>query len=589
MDGRVLPKQHDYHDVLATIPELADWPPAPTILSSGDTARCEPVSLIVPTFFNSELKGRSLRHLLAGIHRSVTIEEVVLVSSEGDRRPFDDLELLVKGRRLTVVESDPHNRGKSRNVGAAAATAPNLLFLDDDMLPRDWRGMDVILSRLLAGGFDCALFPRRHYARFPLLYDPPLLQRIIAQWRGGGSSADTPFLFDPVTQGARDLPMLFCFPGCFMLIRREAFRRLGGFSEHFVGWGFEDTDFGLRAIRELRVLNLFRQGEPLLHIDHPVSPYKSEEHHTNYQKYHTATTAVDINLFCRAVFAGDDFQAAPRFRLNRTAYLEPFEHLARRGVPIDVEQLRPWSLRLAEQRLQKYLHPLPEFIILHGSRSGGAGSPDSDYDVLLLYRGVIREFIVSPGPPPVELECVDIGFFSALAAQPWLNPLQGPMELAKIAQGRLLWGNSSQWRAWADTLIQDAVGRGRAFWLVFGLGLKLQAAKYGPMVGRHLASVRQLLRKIGPEDHGWFCEDSETIPLKVLARHAAAALDREIGDWRRRLDAGEGLFMLQVPEVWAALHFLRESGPAGNGQTHLARRSARHGIGSFVPLRNAAG
>jgi glycosyltransferase involved in cell wall biosynthesis len=256
MDGRVL-INHSPRRSWGDIVELADWTPnLPSLQAEGPVDKLEPVSLIIPTFFNAELKRRSLRYLLAGLHECQSVREVILVSSDGEQHDFADLRACAGNRPIRVVESDPHNRGKSRNSGASAATSPNLLFLDDDMLLRNWRAVDVILSRLLTAGQEAALFPRRQYAKFPLLFDPFTLQQVIALWRSSGQASGSPFLYDPLAEGARDLPMLFCFPGCFMLIRRDAYQRLNGFTENFVGWGFEDTDFAVRAIRQLNVLNL---------------------------------------------------------------------------------------------------------------------------------------------------------------------------------------------------------------------------------------------------------------------------------------------------------------------------------------------
>src|SRR6185436_1077646 len=120
MDGRVL-INHSFGPSLTDIPELADWVPDPSapIHSGGAVEALEPVSLIIPTFFNAELKRRSLRHLLAGLDQCDSGREVILVSSDGEKQDFSDLQARAGRRPIRVVESDPHNRGKSRNAGAA--------------------------------------------------------------------------------------------------------------------------------------------------------------------------------------------------------------------------------------------------------------------------------------------------------------------------------------------------------------------------------------------------------------------------------------------------------------------------------------
>jgi hypothetical protein len=562
MDGRVLIKGSSTGFCQSPISELAGWSPGPARIGATDSpdGPVAPVSLIVPTFFNSELKQRSLRYLLSGIAASRAVEEIIFVSSDGENRGFNDLLPLTGGKRVRVVEADPHNRGKSRNIGAAAATSTLLLFLDDDMLIRDWAGLDRLVAHLLRTKQECALFPRRHYARFPLLFDPPLLNDVIDHWRQHGGPAGHAFLYDPLAEGARDLPMLFCFPGCFMLIRRDVYQRMEGFNEGFVGWGFEDTEFALRAIRDLKVLNLFRQGEPLLHIDHPVSPYKSEEHTENFRKFY-ASDHIDVSLFCRRVFLGENFKPGRAGLSARSAYSKPFREIERRGVPLDQRTFAPWYLRLARERLAGFLSPLPQFIALHGSRAGNAhcGSA-SDFDVLCLFQGKVQSFFVSEGPPRVEVEMGDMHRFENIAARPALHSFQGPMELAKVAGAKLLWGDAATWHQWSSALIQLALRRGWCFWLVYGLGLRRTVAKYGPMVDRYFDSLERLRqrRHDGDLDHDLNVDLSNE---SALINAAKKSLQREHPGWQQRVGRGESLFELQVPEVWIALHRLAEARP----------------------------
>jgi glycosyltransferase involved in cell wall biosynthesis len=555
MDGRVL-INHSHGNSLGDIMELAGWTPEPPLLhSAGTVSTIEPVSLIIPTFFNAELKRRSLRYLLAGLEQCESVREIILVSSDGEKQDFSDLQRCANERPIKIVEADPHNRGKSRNAGAAAATSPNLLFLDDDMLLRNWRGVDVILSHLQATGQDCALFPRRQYAKFPLLFDPYTLQQVIALWRERGEASGSPFLYDPLAEGAPDLPMLFCFPGCFMIIRRDAYERLNGFPEDFVGWGFEDTDFAARAMRELNVLNLFRTGEPLLHIDHPVSPYKSDEHNANYKKFYACTESPDINLFCRRVFRGTDFSPSDAALDNRAAWINPLRQLARWGIPLGIPQVEPWWMRVARQRLSRHLGPLPRFIVLHGSRAEGTARENDDHDVLSLYDGNIQEFFVSKFPR-VEMECAALGRFEHTAAHPSIHSFTGPMELAKVARARLLWGSRVAWPQWSGHWLKVAMANGWAFWLVLGLGLRRHSAKYGPMADRYFRSLGKLRAHATAAGEFQVNGEGDFSDEAALAVAAIHALDQFQPDWRERVRTGDAVFELQVPEVWTALHHL---------------------------------
>jgi hypothetical protein len=344
-----------------------------------------------------------------------------------------------------------------------------------------------------------------------------------------------------------------------MLIRRDAYQRLNGFTENFVGWGFEDTDFAVRAIRQLNVLNLFRTGEALLHIDHPVSPYKSEEHNENYQKFYECPESPDIERFCRHVFRGHDFSQDRNSLLNTSDWTKPLQEIAKRGIPLEVSQAEAWWLRVARQRLARHLGPLPKFIVLHGSRMEGTAGPNDDYDILAVYDGPVQEFFVPSSGTRVELECADLHRFEYVAAHPAIHSFTGPMELAKIARAELLWGNRAAFRRWTSRLLKKAMNGGWCYWLVLGLGLRRHSAKYGPMVDRYFCSLAKLraqaiaVRQLQPNGEGDFTDD---MALAIAATHA---LDEFRPDWRQAVRMGEALFELQVPEVWTALLYLLKS------------------------------
>jgi len=564
MDTRVIVNLPQVPD-LAQLPELAGADRIQPALRPGDPVDKEaPLSLVIPTFFNTELKRRSLRHLLRHVTDSRCVAEVVFVETDGEKHGFEDLAPLLHGLPVQVVASPPHNRAASRNAGANAARHDHLLFLDDDMVPHHWRTIDVILSHLLVEGFDCALFPRRQYVRFPLLFDDWHLDRTVQHWREGGLEED-PFLWDPIRHGSRDLPMVFCFPGCFTLIKRDAYQRLGGFDEQFVGWGFEDTDFALRAVRDLRVLNLFRKSHPFLHIDHPVSPYKSEEHENNSRKYFASPTSIDLHQFCRSVYQGRDYIEPGQSLAARDVHLLPFRQLQARGVPVSPETMHDWAGSVAQRLLSRFSHPVPDFILLHGSRASERHRPDSDYDVLMLYRGLVQDFFGTRQDPRVEIECASRRVFQQLAEEPWLYDSRGVLDLAKIAQARLLVGDEKAWLEWKTDLLRSAVSNGRAFWLVLAVGLHLSRDKIGPLWDRYQIGLSQLLNVTDNDG-----DTALLASLKSLTDLAVEALSRDRPDWREQMKRHAPVFPLQIPEVWSALHHLQAT---WDGTPHFRRRA----------------
>jgi hypothetical protein len=485
------------------------------------------------------LKRASLELVLANIGRSSCIAEVILVCSDGEHRHFQELRSLLGSVPLRVLEAPPHQRGRSRNIGAEAASKPWLLFLDDDMILRDWRMVDVILSEALAGKFDAALFPRRHYARFPLLYDRPCLEDNLQLWRTGQSSA---FLFDPLQEGTADLPMLFCFPGCFMLIRQSAFREIGAFSEEFLGWGFEDTHFALKAIRGLRVLNSFSQ-ERITPAHRPSGlAVQIRRAPGELEEVLRFAGAVDIHRFCRTVFTGENFVNAGSAILGRDIHMRPLEILRRKGIPLNPAEAFPWICGVADGLMERFASPVPEFGILHGSRATGQAASGNDYDVLLLYRGAVQDFFVSRSEPRVETECASMQTFSTLAEQPCLYDHRAVLELAKIAQGRVLFGDVRRWEHWRAGVLQSAVKEGICYWLLLGIGLGLAPQRHGPLVQRYFRSLEQIASAAGltllPANH-----DPHT-----LSPYARAALDELFSNWKEIVADNRKLFPLQVPK-----------------------------------------
>jgi glycosyltransferase involved in cell wall biosynthesis len=563
MDNRVILNLPGSIEI-GRIPELRDMKNVVPVLTSSSPVRFSAqVSLIVPTFFNSILKQRSLEHLLAGLSNSKTIAEVILVASDGEDETFPELGREGALKNLTVVSAPPHNRAASRNLGAAAAQREFLLFLDDDMVPKDWRIVDVLLSNLIEFGHDCALFPRRQYVRFPLLFDRWAVQQTIGSWRSGKTSSD-PFFFDPIRDGTKDLPMLFCFPGCFTLIRKQAFEQLNGFDQKYVGWGYEDTDFAVRAMETLNVLNLFRKSEPFLHIDHPVSPYKSEEYHANTVKFFSDSRSVDIHRFSRRIFSGRDFGESDRKPLGPEIHLEAFQKVASSGVPLVLEELAPWALTLAQKLTSRFSYPHPEFGILHGSRAQRRAKPESDFDVLFLYDCPIQEFYTSSGSPRVEIECGGLLLFDQIATNPCYFDHRGVLELAKLANSKLFWGDVRRWSRWRRALLMKAVKNGRAFWLALAVGLRINSKKYGALTDRYFTSLVQILESARVPDD---LEELISSSLPNLATHTALVLDEAQPSWREDARHRTKVFSLQVPEVWIGLDYILERSGAGDLET----------------------
>ncbi len=425
------------------------------------------------------------------------------------------------------------------------------------MLVKDWRMADVILSHVLVGKYDAAMFPRRNYVRFPVLFDPPALDDLLRRWRAD-CIGDDPCHHDPYVEGSKFRSLVFCFPGCFMIIRKSAFNRLGGFPEQYSGWGFEDAHFAMAAVSTLKVLNLFTKAEPLLHIDHPVTPYKAEELERNYSQFLSATNFTDLESFCARVFTGANFSAETAM-VERNASLLALPSMLKRKhrIPLEVDEVLQMCHRIAERRSAMGSEASPKQVVLHGSRANGENRRDSDYDLLVLFGGdAMREFFVSRnGGPPVEFEFSTYEMFEQMARQPDAYGMQGVLELVKIVKGRWLWGNELEWNSWRRHIIDVACLNGRAYWLAYLLGTHL-TTKDQHRFENVRGSLTTLLSDFTlPEELPYV----EKFTRRKAARRLQTLLDARTPKWREELTAGRKVFPSQPPEIWHALKWLVHS------------------------------
>ena len=178
-------------------------------------------SVIVPAFNEERYLRPTLEALTASIDdlqqaRRSTVELIVVDNASTDRTAAIAHEL-----GATVWCEADHSIAKVRNVGAAKASAPVLVFIDaDTIVPRNFMAKvaDVMAdARYLAGAMDTEYRPARRTMRLYLGY-----------WR-------VVSLLTRMAQGAAQ----FC--------RREGFLALGGYDETlFMG---EDVDFFWRLER----------------------------------------------------------------------------------------------------------------------------------------------------------------------------------------------------------------------------------------------------------------------------------------------------------------------------------------------------
>jgi O-antigen biosynthesis protein len=221
------------------------------VLPSPATPR---VSVIIPVHGELAYTLACLRSIIQ--HAAAATFEVVVVD---DASPDDSAQVLagIAGLRLIV---NPHNLGfiGSCNAGAAAARGEFLLFLNNDtQVTSGW--LDALL-RCFDECADCGIAGSR------LIYPDGRLQEA-----GGLVFADgscwTTGRFEP-----RDVPLFRCrrevdyVSGASLLIRREAFGRVGGFDARYAPAYYEDADLAF-AVRRLGLRVYYEPASTAIHCE----------------------------------------------------------------------------------------------------------------------------------------------------------------------------------------------------------------------------------------------------------------------------------------------------------------------------------
>ena len=204
-------------------------------------------------------------------NRQTHLDQLVEGLRRSDRRPDELVIVDMSDTPVTMAAADFAIRierldggtlplAAARNRAAALAAFDRLLFLDVDCIP-----LAACLGRLgeALDHEDALLCADIRYLgpgdAAPGWTEPALLA-------GGASHPARLFPAEGVRR--EDNPGLFWSLG--FAIRRETFQALGGFDEGYVGYGAEDTDFGVRAAGA---------GLPLLFVGGAIACHQHHDSH----------------------------------------------------------------------------------------------------------------------------------------------------------------------------------------------------------------------------------------------------------------------------------------------------------------------
>ena len=160
----------------------------------------------------------------------------------------------------------PYCRSWAFNVGAGHARGKVLVLHDSDLLvPADYVARSL---ECIGRGFDVV-----NVKRFIFYLDEAHSRAVC-----GDSAA----LFDATPETILQNPQ----GGGSAVITREAYDRIGGMDEAFIGWGGEDNEFWERAM----TLAVWPWGNlPLVHLWHAAQPGKCDTHYHTALRYRSLT------------------------------------------------------------------------------------------------------------------------------------------------------------------------------------------------------------------------------------------------------------------------------------------------------------
>lgn len=220
---------------------------APEEVAIGAAQRAPAVSIIVPLYRNM----RFLRHQYAALARDPAIRavaELIYVLDSPEQRAevehqLRGLHALYRLPLRLIVQSGNFGYASACNAGAEAAQGPFLLMLNSDVVPAGRGWLQPMLEALGGDPALAAVGPK-------LLFEDGSLQHAglyfelgpFGEWYNNHYYKGYP-RFYPAAQRARRVPGV---TGAALLVRREAFTAVGGFSTDYVIGDYEDSDLCLK-------------------------------------------------------------------------------------------------------------------------------------------------------------------------------------------------------------------------------------------------------------------------------------------------------------------------------------------------------
>ena len=218
------------------------------------------LSVVIPTFDRKERLERTLAALEAqrgDVDGGVEILVADDGSTDGTRELLAGLE---KEGRLRALSPGRGGPARARNAGARRAGGEVLVFLGDDVLPEPRFLAEHDRAQRETPGEPRAVLGRTEWDSSRMRVTPMLrhLEERGLQFGYG-------LIRDP-----EDVSAWF-FYASNVSLPRDAFLRIGGFDESFVGAAWEDVEFALRAAAARPPIRLVYRPRARARHDHPTT------------------------------------------------------------------------------------------------------------------------------------------------------------------------------------------------------------------------------------------------------------------------------------------------------------------------------
>lgn len=203
--------------------------------------------------------------------------ECIVVEQESESQLRGRLPPWVRHIHTPPPEPDmPYCRSWAFNVGVKQARGSMLVLHDNDILvPADYASLNCLKS---SQGYEVV-----NLKRFIFFMDQPCTNLLLE--KACNLAGITP---DSIMQNAEG--------GGSIAITRDAFERIGGMDESFIGWGGEDNEFWERG----QTCKLWPYGcLPLVHLWHPSQPNKHDANNHTRKHFQELSNIPAISRIAR--------------------------------------------------------------------------------------------------------------------------------------------------------------------------------------------------------------------------------------------------------------------------------------------------